>query len=295
MSPFLVNPSSPLLHDPLTVLLDGTWLYRPAPGTPTPLESYRTRRLPKARFWDYDAVAGSNPLGLSHMLPDPEQFAQYVSELGISGDSKVIIYDGVGSMSSCRVAWIFTIYGHENVSILDGGLGRAVDEGLALEFGEPSVWTTTNYPVPTLRQQYLSSYEDVLAYSQLPSTPAKTFLIDARNAESFSTSPGHIPNSLNLPWRTFLATHSASNEVTKQWIGKSWSRLPQGEDLVSKLEGGLGSQAAEAVLQDNAVVINTCGAGISACILWAALRSRDIDSKVYEESWEGWSKRHPLR
>ena len=57
-------------------------------------------------------------------IPDKTVFQEYVSSLGISNKHHLIIYDRspYGFFASSRVWWIFRLFGHENVSILSGGL-----------------------------------------------------------------------------------------------------------------------------------------------------------------------------
>ena len=59
------------------------------------------------------------------LLPDASQFDALARKLGVSGDSHVVLVSaGVGatdSGSSARAYWTLKVFGHEKVSILDGG------------------------------------------------------------------------------------------------------------------------------------------------------------------------------
>jgi thiosulfate/3-mercaptopyruvate sulfurtransferase len=54
------------------------------------------------------------------MLPSEEVFSNEISELGIDNNNHLIIYDNEGAASSSRVYFTFKVFGHENISILDG-------------------------------------------------------------------------------------------------------------------------------------------------------------------------------
>jgi len=77
--------------------------------------------IPGAVYADMDEDLASAPgLGGRHPLPDTEQFAAAMRRLGVSNDTWVIAYDDGGS-GAPRLWWLLRHYGHQRVSILDGG------------------------------------------------------------------------------------------------------------------------------------------------------------------------------
>ncbi|XP_057485149.1 thiosulfate/3-mercaptopyruvate sulfurtransferase 1, mitochondrial-like isoform X2 [Actinidia eriantha] len=77
-----------------------------------------------------------NPLQeyqLPHMLPSEEAFAAAVSALGIENKDGVVVYDGKGFFSAARVWWMFRVFGHDRVWVLDGGLPRWRASGYDVE------------------------------------------------------------------------------------------------------------------------------------------------------------------
>ena len=56
------------------------------------------------------------------MLPNEQLFADRVQTLGIGGDSRVVVYDSKGLFSAARAWWMFRVFGHDRVHILEGGL-----------------------------------------------------------------------------------------------------------------------------------------------------------------------------
>ncbi|MEC7236738.1 MAG: rhodanese-like domain-containing protein, partial [Pseudomonadota bacterium] len=89
-------------------------------------DTYLEGHIPSAIHSDYlkdgwrvgrDEVVG--------LLPETAQFEALARRLGVSDDSHVVLVPaGVGATdfgSSARAYWTFKVFGHDNVSILDGG------------------------------------------------------------------------------------------------------------------------------------------------------------------------------
>ena len=117
-------------------VLDGSW-HLPAAAR-DPAAEFLEAHIPGAAFFDIDAICDPDS-SLPHMLPSPELFANSVSALGVSNDSRVVVYDTVGLYSAARVWWMFRVFGHEQVSVLAGGLPRWRAEGRPVEGGEPAI------------------------------------------------------------------------------------------------------------------------------------------------------------
>src|ERR1700719_3153771 len=120
------------LRDPGFVIVDGSW-YLPTENRDG-FEEYLAAHIPSAVFFDIDEIA-DHSRSLPHMLPPPHVFELHMARLGISNDSKVVVYDGAGLFSAPRVWWTFRIFGVENVFILDGGFPKWRTEGRPVEAG----------------------------------------------------------------------------------------------------------------------------------------------------------------
>jgi 3-mercaptopyruvate sulfurtransferase SseA len=112
------------------VVLDATF-FLPAQNRSAAGE-YLAGHIPGAAFFDIDAVADPDS-PLPHMLPSPQQFAEAVGRLGIANTTQVVVYDANTFMASARVWWTFRVFGHDRVSVLDGGLVRWKALGHAVE------------------------------------------------------------------------------------------------------------------------------------------------------------------
>lgn len=109
----------------LPYVLDGSW-YLPAQNRNADAE-YLKEHIPGAIRFDVDAVSLKDT-PLPHMLPTVKDFEKYVilsfravSEMGISNDDAIVVYDGLNIFSSARVFWTFHVFGHRNIAVLDGG------------------------------------------------------------------------------------------------------------------------------------------------------------------------------
>lgn len=72
------------------------------------------------------------------MLPSAQDFSKHMSEMGISNDDHIVVYDSVGFGPACRVYWTFKAFGHERVSVLNGGLVKWESEKRPVESGPVS-------------------------------------------------------------------------------------------------------------------------------------------------------------
>ena len=103
------------------------------PGTNRDAKAeFTERHIPGAVLFDIDDVCDSaNPL--PHMLPSAEKFASRVRKLGLGDGSRIVVYDVHGLMSAARVWWMFRVFGHLDVAVLDGGLPKWLAEGRPVE------------------------------------------------------------------------------------------------------------------------------------------------------------------
>ncbi|KAF0919466.1 hypothetical protein E2562_029467 [Oryza meyeriana var. granulata] len=122
------------LGQPDVKVLDASW-YMPVENR-DPWQEYQVAHIPAALFFDIDGII-DRTTDLPHMLPSGEAFAAAVSALDIKNHDKVVVYDGKGFFSAPRVWWMFRVYGHNKVWVLDGGLPQWRTSGFDLESGTP--------------------------------------------------------------------------------------------------------------------------------------------------------------
>ena len=181
------------------VVVDATY-HLPNAGRDARAE-HAQAHLPGAIFLDVDAIRDeANPL--PHMVPAPSAIAA-AKALGIGNDDHVVAYDAHGLMSAARAWWLLRLFGHDRVSILDGGLPKWKAEGRPLEAGIASRPATSF--AASFRPALLRTKAQVLANI---SRAAET-VVDARSAGRFEGTAaepraglrgGHIPGSRSLPF-----------------------------------------------------------------------------------------------
>jgi 3-mercaptopyruvate sulfurtransferase SseA len=134
LSDTLISPAelAPLLEKPDIVVVDASW-YLPADRRDTEAEFFAAR-IPGARFFDIEAIADLDH-ACPHMLPSEQLFAERVQALGIGGNTRVVVYDSKGLFSAARAWWMFRVFGHDRVQILEGGLPAWVAAGYGTEQG----------------------------------------------------------------------------------------------------------------------------------------------------------------
>jgi len=244
-----------------------------------------------------DDVSSPHPLNLPHMMPSPTLFAETCKRLGIEPNTHVILYDTLGIFSSPRALFMFKAFGHHKVSVLNGGLPIWKHTGLPIDhegFKGPSNYIPVEYPEPKLKINWIRNYENMKENAKAAPSENNNheLVLDARAAPRFNgTAPeprpglpsGHIPNSISLPFSLLLQ----SVQTTK---GGQFTELRSPEELREII--------AKAVGSDNPIqpgskikIVNTCGSGMTAAIIWLALQRLGIDSALYDESWIGYAAR----
>ena len=109
------------IDDPNIVILDGTYHLPNVDRDAS--DEFNNGHIKGAKYFDIDKVCDPDS-DLPHMLPSPNQFAEAAGSLGISNEKHVIVYDVYGMQSAARTWWMFRVFGHDNVSVLNGGLPK---------------------------------------------------------------------------------------------------------------------------------------------------------------------------
>ena len=258
------------LNDPTVKVLDGTY-HLPTAKRDGNAE-FLERHIPGAVRFDIDDVCDPDD-PLPHMIPSPDRFAEKVSALGIGNGDTVVVYDVYGLQSAARTWWMFRLFGHDKVAVLDGGMPAWTAEGRALESGpakvEPARFTAG------FRPELVRRREDVLA--NIASKAEQ--VADARSAGRFTgTEPepragmrsGHIPGSRSLPISDLL------DPATKTVLPNE----------------GLRAAFDKAGVDPSKPIVSSCGSGVTACVIaLAAHRLGHPGVAVYDGSWSEWGGR----
>jgi thiosulfate/3-mercaptopyruvate sulfurtransferase len=92
---------------------------------------------------------------------DPDHFANLMAELGISPDTTVIFYGDKNNWWATYALWVFGLFGHDNVKVMDGGRVKWEAEGREMTQEVPS-FPRADYPVPQRDDSKIRAFrEDV--------------------------------------------------------------------------------------------------------------------------------------
>jgi thiosulfate/3-mercaptopyruvate sulfurtransferase len=165
---------------------------------------YETGHIPGAVKIDWHTDL-NDPVERDYI--DGAAFAELLGSKGITRDTTVVVYGDKNNWWAAYALWVFTLFGHEDVRLLDGGRAKWQAEGRPLTRDAESA-PRVDYPVVERDDAAIRAFkEDVLDHFGNP-------LIDVRSPEEFSgertTAPaypeegalraGHIPTAQNVPW-----------------------------------------------------------------------------------------------
>eukprot|EP01066_Platyproteum_vivax_P021025 Platyproteum_vivax@DN8998_c0_g1_i1.p1 len=256
------------------VILDNSWFF----GSKS--KEFEESHIPGSRFFDIDKVADLSDGRLPHMYPSEKRLLEGLEAVGVGKDDHVVFYDRIGTFSSLRGWWTFKIAGFHNVSVLNGGLRKWIEENRPLEGGkvEPTP-ISPSYVPPKLNIDLSNIVNLKYVKHTLGKGENKEKLWDTRPSGRFTGEApdprglpsGRIPNSANIPFPLF------SNE-----------------DGTFKSVDELRLLIAAHNVDVNSPVVCMCGSGVTATTLVFALYllGKKTGVKVYDGSWTEWSLTH---
>ncbi len=168
---------------------------------------YDTGHIPGAVKIDWVADL-NDPLVRDYL--DPEAFANLLSSKGIGPDSTVVFYGDNFNWWAAYALWVFSLFGHGDTRLLDGGRAKWIAEGRPVTTDVASR-PPTEYPVPDRDDRKIRAFmADVLAH-----TSGGRPLIDVRSPEEYrgermhmpdypnegALRGGHVPGAKNVPWK----------------------------------------------------------------------------------------------
>lgn len=236
---------------------------------------YEEAHIPGAVYvdWTSDITDPDDPVPAQ--IAPPGRFADLMGSLGIGDDTNVIVYDHAGGQFATRLWWALTYYGHEKVSVLNGGWKKWTDEDHPTTDEAPIPEPTTF--TPRTKPDWRTDAEGTFAAGDTGS-----LVLDARDKGQYTGEirrgegrAGHIPGTVHLHADSLMDSEKGT-------------LLPDRE-LEEKLrEAGVPEDKEEPV-------VAYCNGGVAATVPLFALRKlgyRNLSN--YDGSWNEWGAREDL-
>lgn len=170
-----------------------------------------------------------------------EAFAALMSAKGISRESTVVIYGDKSNWWAAYALWVFKLFGHTDVRLLDGGRDKWIAEGREMT-AEQTVVKPSSYPVIERNDEKIRAFlADTLAHIGKP-------MIDVRSPEEFSGERthmpsypeegalrgGHIPGAASVPWsRAAREDSTFKSRAELESIYLQEAGLNHGDDIIA--------------------------------------------------------------
>ncbi|PSB20111.1 sulfurtransferase [Phormidesmis priestleyi ULC007] len=230
-------------------------------------QQYETGHIPGAYYLDLNRDL-SSPVarhGGRHPLPDLEDLAAKLSDMGITNSTQVIVYDDSRLAFAARLWWLLRYLGHDRVAVLDGGFQKWRAVGYPISQVQPD--RKSGHFIPQPRSQWIVDIDAVKARKDLPNVA----LVDSREGERYRGEKepidpiaGHIPGAANYPWQDVTDANGFVRSAKEQ--RDRWSTLQSADEILVY-----------------------CGSGVTACVNLLSLAIAGIDTgKLYAGSWSDW-------
>ena len=233
-------------------------------------EEYLQEHIPTAVYFHLDEDL-SDKLGLHggrHPLPNIDDFTKKLENIGISNETKVVVYDRQKGAMASRFWWLLTYLGHENVFVLNGGFPKWKESNFPTASGIEKPCEKGSFKVK-INESMLVSMQDVK--NKLNDVKSGTVtLIDSREparfkgeVEPIDKKAGHIPGAINEFWANI--TNDSGFKTEAEWMDH-FSHLDKGKETIVY-----------------------CGSGVTACPNVLALKGAGFTNvKLYAGSWSDW-------
>jgi thiosulfate/3-mercaptopyruvate sulfurtransferase len=209
-------------------------------------------------------------------IPSKEAWERLLSQAGVSPDTKLVFYGDNNNWFAAYAYWVAKMYGHQDVTLMNGGRKKWEQEGRPLTTDKPQV-QAASYKAKDLDPTYRALMPDVRPYVGAPAGKA---LVDVRSPAEYNgeiIAPpglpetaqrcGHIPGAQNIPWG------QAANE----------DGTFKSPDELRQLYGGKG-------ITPDKEVVAYCRIGERSSHTWFVLKELlgYQNVKNYDGSWTEW-------
>ena len=246
-------------------------------------KEYEEKHIEGAMFWDIDEHSDKDS-PYPHMMSNSDYWARMLWSFGIQNHDHIIVYDYSDTYSSCRLWFALKYFGHQKVSVLDGGMkkwlkeNRATSKEVNQDLGKFSNIDKLN---PKMRYKVNENSEFIKNKKQIDEN-IKNFsfqTVDARSRERFEgkvdeprpgLKRGCIVGSKNIPFKDCI-NHETNAFKTKTELAKIFTQNR---------------------VNPSKPIVFTCGSGVTACVLGMAYSIiSGKNAVIYDGSWSEYGEK----
>ncbi len=206
------------------------------------------------------------------MIAPISHIQKIFSTSGIDNNTHVVLYDDGRHVDAARVFWVFEVYGHKHVVLLNGGYAAWKEKSLPVS--SQIVKPEHKEFLPTIVPNILSTkFSTRLAINDVSKT-----IVDARSEQEYSGQKsqtsrfGHIPSAINIPHHLNYAVQDGVRKIKP---------IAQLENLYERID-------------PNKKVITYCNRGKESALTYFILRRLGFNVSAYDGSWMEWSSDNSL-
>ena len=236
-------------------------------------KEFLNQHIPKAIFWDLDEHSDKDSI-FPHMMPNSDYWTRMLWSFGIENKDHIVIYDFSDLYSACRLWFSLKYFGHQKVSVLNGGLKKWLKE--------KKITTNEIHNINPINSYKVNENFDLIKNKkQIAENIEKKYftVVDGRSRDRFEGKveeprpelrKGCITNSKNIPFENCINTKTNTFKKKPELI-KIFN-----ENNVDFSEPNVFS----------------CGSGVTACVLGLAyFLISDKNAVIYDGSYAEWGKK----
>ncbi len=159
------------------------------------------------------------------------EFEALLSDAGVTPSTHVVLYGDNNNWFAAYAFWLFKYYGHDNVSLMNGGRKKWLAEGREIT-SDTATYPKTDYHVTQIHPDLRADREYVKTRLETPDFA----LVDVRSGDEYTGKiiappnmpetaqrAGHIPGAANIPWGQAVAedgTYKSREQLEALYGGK---------------------------------------------------------------------------
>ena len=174
---------------------------------------YAAGHIPGAVGWDWTTQLQDQ---VKRDIISREDFEKLNSEAGIKNTDTIIIYGDASNWFAAYGFWLYKIYGHKDVRLLNGGRAKWLNEEGAPLTTDVQKFAKSQYKVSSVDGSLRAKVPEIFA-----ATEKKAPLVDVRSPDEFTGKiiappgmsetaqrAGHVPGATSIPWSTAVTNEN---------------------------------------------------------------------------------------